>query len=137
MVSSTTANLKPYSAGILEDPDTTPPADMWQLTVDPMKAPNQPEDFTIEFSKGIPSKLEYEENGKKKTVTKAIDLFLAVNAIAKKHGVGRIDIVCGPPTGNVELGDLLTLGTAQLENRFIGIKSRGCVRFSWLLSLVQ
>ncbi len=88
---------------ILEDPDTTPPKDMWKLTVDPLDAPGKPEDFTIEFSKGIPSKLIY-ENGRK-TITKPVDLFLEVNAIAKRNGVGRIDI---------------------LENRFIGIKSRGC-----------
>ena len=82
-----------FEAGILEDPDTTPPDDMWKLSVDPRSAPDQPQDFSIEFTKGIPSKLEYEEDGKKKTFTKAIDLFLAVNGIAKKHGVGRIDIV--------------------------------------------
>lgn len=92
-----------YEAGILEDPDTTPPSDMWKLTVDPLDAPDKPEDFTLEFTKGIPSKLIYEDG--KKTVTNAVDLFLAVNAIAKRNGVGRIDI---------------------LENRFIGIKSRGC-----------
>ena len=78
---------------------------MWKLTVDPTDAPDEPEDFTLEFTKGIPSKLEYEESGKTKTITDAVDLFLAVNAIAKRSGVGRIDI---------------------LENRFIGIKSRGC-----------
>lgn len=94
-----------YEAGILEDPDVTPPKDMWKLTVDPTDAPDKPEDFTLEFTKGIPSKLEYEESGKKKTITDAVHLFLAVNAIAKRNGVGRIDI---------------------LENRFIGIKSRGC-----------
>lgn len=78
---------------VLEDPDTTPPADMWKLTQDPLKAPDEPEDFTLEFTKGIPSKLHYMESGQKKTVTNAVDLFLAVNAIAKRNGVGRIDIV--------------------------------------------
>jgi argininosuccinate synthase len=91
-----------YEAGILEDPNTTPPEDMWKLTVDPLKAPDTPDDFTITFEKGLPVKLEY-DNGK--TVTDAVDLFLTANAIARKHGVGRIDIV---------------------ENRFIGLKSRGC-----------
>ena len=95
-----------YEAGILEDPDTTPPADMWKLTADPLKAPNEPEHFTIEFTRGIPTKLEYtDENGKPKSVTDAVDLFTTANAIARRHGVGRIDIV---------------------ENRFVGIKSRGC-----------
>src|SRR5262249_1287623 len=80
-----------YEAGILEDPDVTPPQDMWKLSADPVKAPNTPEDFTLYFEKGLPVKLEYE--GGKKTVTDPLDLFLAVNAIARKHGVGRIDIV--------------------------------------------
>lgn len=91
-----------FEAGILEDPDTTPPKDMWKLTVDPTDAPNTPEDFTVEFCKGLPVKLTY-ENGK--TVSDPVELFLTANAIARRNGVGRIDIV---------------------ENRFIGIKSRGC-----------
>lgn len=92
-----------YEAGILEDPNITPPEDMWKLTVDPAKAPEQPEDFTLTFKEGLPVKLEYD--GGKKVETDATKLFLAVNAIARRHGVGRIDIV---------------------ENRFIGLKSRGC-----------
>ena len=92
-----------YEAGILEDPNTSPPEDMWKLTADPTKALNEPEDFTITFKKGLPVKLEY-SNGKK-TATDSTDLFLTANAIARRHGVGRIDIV---------------------ENRFIGLKSRGC-----------
>jgi hypothetical protein len=91
-----------YEAGILEDPNVTPPEDMWKLTVDPTKAPEQPEDFVLHFEKGLPVKVELPGG---KTVTDATELFLAVNAIARKHGVGRIDIV---------------------ENRFIGLKSRGC-----------
>jgi argininosuccinate synthase len=90
-----------YEAGILEDPNTTPPEDMWKLTVDPLKAPDTPTDFTLTFEKGLPVKLEYDG----KTVTDAVDLFLTANTIARQHGVGRIDIV---------------------ENRFIGLKSRGC-----------
>ena len=95
-----------YEAGILEDPDTTPPEDMWKLTQDPITAaPDKPEDFTLTFTKGIPTKLEYQHDGKAATVTDPLDLFLATNTIARRHGVGRIDIV---------------------ENRFIGLKSRGC-----------
>jgi len=85
----------------LEDPDYTPPDDMWKLTVNPLDAPDKPEDFTVVFEKGIPTKLI--TNGK--TVTGSLELFLESNAIARRHGVGRIDIV---------------------ENRFIGLKSRGC-----------
>ena len=90
-----------YEAGILEDPDTTAPADMWKLTVDPLEAPDKPEDFTLVFKKGLPVKLITQG----KEITDAVELFLTANAIARRHGVGRIDIV---------------------ENRFIGLKSRGC-----------
>lgn len=93
-----------YEAGILENPDTTPPADIWKLTIDPLKAPDKPEDFTLHFEKGIPTKLDYIQDGKKTTITDSVKLFLAINAITQRNGVGRIDIV---------------------ENRFIGIKSRG------------
>ena len=67
---------------------------MWKLTIDPIKAPEQPEDFTLHFTKGLPTQLDYTENGKKKTATDAVDLFLTANTIAKRNGVGRIDIVC-------------------------------------------
>lgn len=90
-----------YEAGILEDPDTTPPKDMWKLTVDPQDAPDKPELFTVKFEQGIPVKLTYNEG----EVSEPVDLFLTANKIARRNGVGRIDIV---------------------ENRFIGIKSRGC-----------
>ncbi|KAF2221164.1 argininosuccinate synthase [Elsinoe ampelina] len=90
-----------YEAGILEDPNVEAPKDMWKLTVDPADAPNTPEDFTLHFSKGLPVKLEHKDG----TETDATKIFLTSNAIARRHGVGRIDIV---------------------ENRFIGLKSRGC-----------
>jgi argininosuccinate synthase len=94
-----------FEAGILEDPDTTPPKDMWKLTVDPLDAPDQPEDFTVFFEQGKPVKLVYTENGATAEVTEPVELFLTANKLARRNGVGRIDIV---------------------ENRFIGIKSRGC-----------
>ena len=90
-----------YEAGILEDPNTTPPADMWKLTQAPEKAPDAPEKISIEFSKGIPVKAVI--GGA--TYTDSVDVFNALNAVARKHGIGRVDIV---------------------ENRFIGVKSRGC-----------
>ena len=96
-----------YEAGILEDPNVEAPKDMWKLTVDPTEAPDTPEDFTLHFTKGLPSKLEYSDKGNKKTVTDATELFLATNAIARRNGVGRIDIV---------------------ENRFIGLKSRAATK---------
>ncbi|KAG7698336.1 hypothetical protein KL933_001282 [Ogataea haglerorum] len=91
-----------FEAGILEDPNTTPPKDMWKLTVDPTDAPDEPEYFAVEFEKGIPKKLILSDG---KEVTDPVALFIAANGIARRNGVGRIDIV---------------------ENRFIGIKSRGC-----------
>ncbi|KAI9653502.1 MAG: argininosuccinate synthetase [Bathelium mastoideum] len=78
---------------------------MWKLTVDPTKAPDRPEDFTLLFEKGLSVKLGYVEKGSKKIVTDAVELFLISNAIARRHGVARFDIV---------------------ENRFIRLRSRGC-----------
>lgn len=90
-----------YEAGILEDPNTTPPADMWKLTTSPEKAPDVPETLSIEFKAGLPSKVTI---GSEK-YTDAVQIFNVLNAVARKHGVGRVDIV---------------------ENRYIGVKSRGC-----------
>ena len=93
-----------YEAGILEDPNTTPPDDMWKLTKSIADAPDSPERITLSFTKGLPTKLSFAEKGQKE-VTDPVELFLTLNALARKHGIGRIDIV---------------------ENRFIGVKSRGC-----------
>jgi len=93
-----------YEAGILEDPNITPPADMWKLTESPESAPGTPDQITIEFKQGIPVKLTVLSDGSK-SYTDAVDVFNALNALGRKHGIGRIDIV---------------------ENRFIGVKSRGC-----------
>lgn len=90
-----------YEAGILEDPNTTPPKDMWKLIVDPLDAPDTPQELQLDFVKGLPVKLSY--NGK--SVTKPLDIFLEVSALARANGVGRIDIV---------------------EDRYINLKSRGC-----------
>jgi len=93
-----------YEAGILEDPNTTPPADMWKLTESPESAPATPDQITIEFKQGLPVKLTVLSNGGT-AYTDSVDLFDTLNALGRKHGIGRIDIV---------------------ENRFIGVKSRGC-----------
>ncbi|KAI8884078.1 argininosuccinate synthase [Backusella circina FSU 941] len=92
-----------YEAGILEDPNITPPKEMWKLTVDPEDAPNTPERITITFEKGIPVKVVNHNDGHE--VTEAVELFTYLNTVARRNGVGRIDIV---------------------ESRFIGVKSRGC-----------
>ncbi|KAJ1914713.1 argininosuccinate synthetase [Tieghemiomyces parasiticus] len=92
-----------YEAGILEDPNVTPPHDMWKLTVAPEDAPNTPERIHITFEAGRPVRVVNQDDGT--AVTDPLDLFLYLNALARRHGIGRVDIV---------------------ENRFIGIKSRGC-----------
>jgi len=92
-----------YEAGILEDPNTTPPVDMWKLTTSPEEAPSTPERIAIEFKRGLPVRVTVPSD--KKEYTDAVEIFLALNALGRKHGIGRIDIV---------------------ENRFIGVKSRGC-----------
>lgn len=71
------------------------------MTADPLTAPNEPDDITIHFEKGIPAKVVTPE----REYTDSVELFYALNKLGYKHGVGRIDIV---------------------ENRFIGLKSRGC-----------
>jgi len=93
-----------YEAGILEDPDTTPPADMWKLTKSLEAAPATPERISIEFKAGLPVKVTFvaEQN---KTITDPVDIFLTLNTLGRNHGIGRIDMV---------------------ENRFVGVKSRGC-----------
>ncbi|KAG5973392.1 hypothetical protein E4U22_000823 [Claviceps purpurea] len=90
-----------YEAGMLEDPNVTPPEDMWTRTVSPLKAPDTPLDITVHFEKGLPVKVVTPQ----KTVTESLELFNLLNALGKEHGIGRVDIV---------------------ENRFIGLKSRGC-----------
>ena len=97
---STDANLfhVSYEGGILEDPWVAPPKDMWTLTVSPEEAPNEPEIIEISFEKGTPVKL----NG---TRLGPVTLLEQVNQLAGKHGIGRVDLV---------------------ENRFVGMKSRGC-----------
>ncbi len=83
-------------AGVLEDPWDEPPADAFAWTVDPVKAPNEPEYVEIEFKHGVPIAL----NGKP---TDGVPLIDQLNKIGGKHGVGRID---------------------HVENRLVGIKSR-------------
>ena len=87
-----------YEGGVLEDPWAAPPAEMWRMTVDPADAPDAPQEVTIRFVKGTPVALDGEELG-------PVELIETMNEIAGRHGVGRVDIV---------------------ENRFLGMKSRGC-----------
>ncbi len=86
-----------YEGGILEDPWAEPPEEIFQLTVSPLEAPDEPEYVEIEFEKGNPIKV----NGE--TLSPA-QLLAKLNKIAGKHGIGRVDLV---------------------ENRYVGMKSRG------------
>lgn len=83
-------------SGVLEDPWVEPPADAFEWTVDPRDAPNEPETISIGFERGRPVSL----NGRDMD---GVPLILELNAIAGRHGVGRID---------------------HVENRLVGIKSR-------------
>jgi argininosuccinate synthase len=91
-----------YEAGILEDPATEPPADMFRMTTAPEDAPDTPEYVSIDFEQGIPVRITNESDGK--VITDGLEGFLYLNQLGGKHGVGRVDVV---------------------ENRFVGIKSRG------------
>jgi argininosuccinate synthase len=86
-----------HEGGPLEDPSFEPEKSMFRLTADPMDAPETPEKVTIEFESGVPVAV----NGVKLSPAKLVQ---TLNEIGGKHGVGRADIV---------------------ENRLIGIKSRG------------
>ncbi len=86
-----------YEGGILEDPWSEYPEDMFLYTVSPEKAPDQAEILTIDFEKGIPVAI----NGQGYD---PVALIFKLNEIGGKHGVGRVDIV---------------------ENRLVGMKSRG------------
>ena len=83
---------------ILEDPATKAPEEIWQRTVAPKDAPATEEVISIDFKKGEPTSI----NG---TNFNASDLLTQLNNLAGKHGIGRLDLV---------------------ENRFTGMKSRGC-----------
>ena len=87
-----------YEGGILEDPWSEPEESMWLRTSSIAKAPNKADIVTLEFLHGDVIKI----NNKKATPAK---LFEKLNLLAGKHGIGRSDIV---------------------ENRYVGIKSRGC-----------
>ncbi len=82
---------------VLEDPAIEPPPYVYQRTISPMEAPDQPTDITIGFEKGDAVSL----NGKKLSPA---NLLAALNDLGRDNGIGRLDLV---------------------ENRFVGMKSRG------------
>ncbi|NLE95299.1 MAG: argininosuccinate synthase [Dehalococcoidia bacterium] len=82
--------------GVLEDPWTEPPADVYAWTRDPEKAPANPRYVEIEFERGIPVGVDGARMG-------GVKLVELLHAVAGEHGVGRVD---------------------HVENRLVGIKSR-------------
>ncbi len=96
---STDSNLLhiSYEGGILEDPWAEAPEEIFTMTVSPQRAPDKPEIIELTFQKGNPTALNENQ------LTPA-DLLRALNDYGGRHGIGRVDIV---------------------ENRFVGMKSRG------------
>ena len=86
-----------HEGGVLEQPQTAPPEDLFMLTTSPEKAPNEPEEVTIGFVGGTPVSVNGAE-------LDAVDLVRSLNTIGGRHGIGRIDLV---------------------EDRLVGMKSRG------------
>ncbi|MBT0612736.1 argininosuccinate synthase [Campylobacter hyointestinalis] len=87
-----------YEGLVLEDPNHAPEEDMWRWSVSPKNAPETSEIIEIEYKNGDPIAI----NGK---VMKPYEILTELNRLGAKHGIGRLDIV---------------------ENRYVGMKSRGC-----------
>ena len=88
-----------HEGGELEDPKNAAPDGIWMLTKSPREAPNTPGEVTIGFEAGIPVSVDGQH------MMSGVALVEKLNAVGAEHGVGRIDLV---------------------ENRFVGMKSRGC-----------
>jgi argininosuccinate synthase len=112
-----------YEAGILEDPDHTPPEDMWGLIKSPEAAPDTPEKIVITFTTGIPTKVKIGSSGKE--VTDAVEIFDTLNLLAREHGIGRIDIV-EVRVARARPGPRRASCSHLPQNRLLGLKSRGC-----------
>ena len=87
-----------YEGLLLEDPNAEPEESMWRWSVSPENAPDEAEYIEIGYNTGDPVTL----NGKELSPATMLE---SLNALGNKHGIGRIDIV---------------------ENRFVGMKARGC-----------
>ena len=86
-----------YEGGLLEDPWTAPPEDIFTLTASPQAAPDAPETIELAFEAGDPVAIDGEALSPAAMLTR-------LNALGGRHGIGRVDLV---------------------ENRFVGMKSRG------------
>ena len=87
-----------YEGGVLEDPNVAPEESMWRMTISPEKAPNRGENIQLTYKSGNIVAI----NGKKMSPANVLG---ELNRLGGKHGVGRLDLV---------------------ENRYVGMKSRGC-----------
>ena len=87
-----------YEGGVLEDPNFAPEESMWRLTVSPEKAPGKPQTIELTYAKGDIVAID----GKKLSPAQVLT---TLNQIGGKHGIGRLD---------------------KVENRYVGMKSRGC-----------
>jgi argininosuccinate synthase len=87
-----------YEGGILEDPDFEPEESMWRITASPEKAPGRPQYVDLQYQGGDIVGV----NGRRLTPARVL---AELNRLGGRHGVGRLDIV---------------------ENRYVGMKSRGC-----------
>jgi argininosuccinate synthase len=87
-----------YEGGILEDPSFEPEDSMWRITVSPEKAPNKPEYVELTYARGDIVAINDRKMSPAQVLTK-------LNQLGGKHGIGRLDLV---------------------ENRYVGMKSRGC-----------
>lgn len=114
-----TTKSKPYSiddnlwgraieCGVLEDPMNRPPLDIYTMTTDPEKAPEEATEIEVEFKAGLPVAIDGEQMS-------YLDIIAKMNQIAGAYGFGRIDMI---------------------ENRMIGVKSRECYEAPGALALI-
>ena len=114
-----TTKSKPYSiddnlwgraieCGVLEDPMSRPPLDIYTMTTDPEKAPEEATEIEVEFKAGLPVAIDGEQMS-------YLDIIAKMNQIAGANGFGRIDMI---------------------ENRMIGVKSRECYEAPGALALI-
>ncbi|KAH8383896.1 hypothetical protein KR009_011131 [Drosophila setifemur] len=102
---STDANILhiSYESGVLEDPNTVAPSNLYEMTVDPVtKATRQPVRLLIQFDRGLPTSVE--DLASRRICNQPLEMLKFLNELGGSYGIGRIDIV---------------------ENRFVGLKSRG------------
>jgi argininosuccinate synthase len=101
---STDENLmhRSYESGVLEDPTLPPDEEMFKLTRSPRDAPDKAAQIEVHFKDAIPTRLIELDTGTEHT--NPLELFLRLNVLGGLHGIGRVDMV---------------------ENRYVGIKSRG------------